>query len=213
MVKLYFLGGENTVRRDAKEINASAFQEAGGTPRVLILSWARPSFDSSYTRRRRLENYFRCLGASEISWANISDDFSELEKIASGFDIIYLTGGQVSVLLNRLRVTGADELLHIFKGVIIGRSAGALVLGRKCFVMNKYNRRQKIVNGLGMVNFSVKVHYRYFQDEFLKKASKKGKIYAIPQQCALISDGESLTAIGEIQLFENGEKIRFEKSI
>lgn len=58
----YFLGGENLVRRDAREINARAFLDAGGAPDVLVFSWARASFDRSYKRGKRVFDYFRSLG-------------------------------------------------------------------------------------------------------------------------------------------------------
>ena len=65
MVKLYFLGGENVAKREAKEINEKAFQDAGGTPTVLVVPWARPSFDAKYRRRKKLADYFRSLGARQ----------------------------------------------------------------------------------------------------------------------------------------------------
>jgi len=36
MVILYFLGGEDIVKRDSREINKKAFIDAGGAPVVLI---------------------------------------------------------------------------------------------------------------------------------------------------------------------------------
>jgi hypothetical protein len=73
MTKLYFLGGENVAKRDAKEVNAQAFQDAGGAPVVLVVPWARPSFDASYKRRKRVVDYFRSLGASTVDFSEFSD--------------------------------------------------------------------------------------------------------------------------------------------
>jgi dipeptidase E len=208
MVRLYFLGGENVAKRDAKEINEKAFQDAGGAPSVLVFPWARPSFDANYRRRKKITEYFKRLGASDVVYSEFSDSLSEIEEKAEHSDLIYLTGGQVSTLLSRLKDKGVDVLLRDFKGVVVGRSAGALVLGRNCLVTNRYNGASKTVACLGLVDFSVKVHYEPSKDNLLRKLSKKGKIYAISQRAALAYDDGILSFVGEVFLFEKGEKAR-----
>ena len=208
MVRLYFLGGENVSKRDAKEINEKAFQDAGAAPTVLVFPWARPSFDSGYRRRKRLVDYFRRLGASTVNFAEFSDPFEDIAVKAAHSDLIYLTGGQVSALLSRLRRRGVDVLLRDFKGVVVGRSAGALVLGRNCLATNRYSGASKVVACLGLVDFSVKVHYEPSKDNVLRKLSETEKIYAIPSRAALVCDNGVLSFVGEVFLFENGEKTR-----
>jgi len=206
MAKLYFLGGENVSKRDAKEVNEKAFYDAGEAPQVLVFPWARPSFDASYRRRKRVSAYFRSLGASAVNFAQYSDSIEEIKAKAKSSDLIYITGGQVSALLTRLRSKQMGEWLGEYEGVLVGRSAGALVFGKKCLVTNRYSRRSKLVDGLGLVDFSVKVHYNPSQDGLLEKLSKKEKFYAIPPRDALISDGKALSFIGDVFLFENGMK-------
>jgi peptidase E len=208
MVRLYFLGGENVSKRDAKEINGKAFQDAGGAPNVLVFPWARPSFDSGYRRRKKLTEYFRRLGASNVDFAEFSDPFEDIAVKAAHSDLIYLTGGQVSTLLSRLKKKGVDVLLRDFKGVVVGRSAGALVLGRTCLATNRYSGASKVVACLGLVDFSVKVHYEPSKDNVLRKLSATEKIFAIPQRAALVCDNGVLSFVGEVFLFENGEKTR-----
>ena len=206
MVKLYFLGGENVFKRDAKEINAAAFQDAGESPSVAVISWARPSFDAKYLRRKRVTEYFRSLGASNVSFLEFSDTFEEIVDKLSHSNLVYLTGGQVSALLSRLKERGVDNLLRGFCGVIVGRSAGAMVLGKNCVVINRYSRNRKVVEGLGFTDFSVKAHYDASNDDLLRRLSKTGKIYAIPQRAALVFDDGALSFFGDVFLFENGEK-------
>ena len=208
MVRLYFLGGENVSKRDAKEINEKAFQDAGAAPTVLVFPWARPSFDANYRRRKRLADYFRRLGASNVNFAEFSDPFQDIAEKAAHSDLIYLTGGQVSTLLSRLRKRGVDVLLGDFKGVVVGRSAGALVLGRNCLATNRYSGVSKVVACLGLVDFSLKVHYEPSKDGLLRKLSETEKIYAIPPRAALVYDNGVLSFVGEVFLFENGEKAR-----
>ena len=208
MAKLYFLGGENVVKRNAKEINQLAFEDAGDAPRVLVFTWARPSFDARFVRRRRLTEYLHSLGAGSVEYAEFSDLIGEIAAKVAGADLIYVTGGQVSTLLSRLRFSGADALVRGFGGVILGRSAGAMALGKRCLVTNRYSKRPRSVEGLGLVDFSVKAHYESAKERLLAGASKKGKIYAISQRAAVISRDGALSFIDEVFLFENGEKTR-----
>jgi peptidase E len=206
MQKIYFLGGENVFKREAKEINTSAFEDAGGAPAVLVVPWARPSFDANYKRRKRLIDYFRSIGARTVDFSEFSEPIENIAEKADDSDVIYLTGGQVSILLSRLIKKGMDDLLRGYKGVLVGRSAGALVLGRNCLVTNRCNGNTKVVSCLGLVDFSVKVHYESSRDDLLKKLSKNEKFYAIPQRSALVYEKGVLSFVGEVFLFRNGEK-------
>ncbi|MCW4019399.1 MAG: Type 1 glutamine amidotransferase-like domain-containing protein [Candidatus Bathyarchaeota archaeon] len=212
MARLYFLGGENVAKQDAKEINVSAFEDAGGAPDVLVFPWARPSCDARYRRRKRLTEYFRSIGARSVEFADYSESFEETAARAACSDLIYLTGGQVSTLLSRLRKTCADKILREYSGVIVGRSAGALVLGRNCLVTNRYSGSPKVVAGLERVDFSVKVHYEHSKDDLLLDYSEKEKVYAIPQRSAIVYDNGVFSFIGKIFLFERGKKIRINAS-
>ena len=208
MVKLYFLGGENVIKRDAKEVNAIAFKDAGGAPAVLVFPWARPSFDATFSRRKRLVDYFRNLGASAVDFSEFSDSFDDIASKVARSDLIYLTGGQASTLLSRLRCSGVERLLRGYRGVVVGRSAGAMVLGKNCLVTNRYSGNQRIAAGLGLTDFSVKAHYELSKDRMLKEASKYGKIYAVPSRAAVVWEYCTVSFMGEVFLFENGRKTR-----
>ena len=60
------------------------------------------------------------------------------------------------------------------------------------------------------MEFTVKVHYKPSEDEELKSLSKEERIYAIPERSALVYDNGALTAIGNVYLFQNGEKTRMD---
>jgi peptidase E len=209
MAKLYFLGGENVAKRDAREINEAAFDDAGGAPAVVVFPWARASFDKTSARRKRLFNYFRSLGASTVNFASYSDTLEEITRKVERSALIYLPGGLTSVLVERLKNKSVDQLLRKYEGVVVGRSAGALVLGKKCVVTkNRRHPTSKMISGIGLVNFSVKAHYKPSKDAALKNLSKKEKIYAIPERSALVYDEGALSFKGDVYLFQNGEKTR-----
>jgi peptidase E len=209
MAKMYFLGGENIVKRDSREINEQAFLDAGGAPAVVVFSWARASFDKTYKRRKRLFDYFQSLGAMTVDFAEYSDTLEEVARKVDCSDLIYLPGGLASVLVERLKNRSVDRILHKYDGVVVGRSAGALALGKKCVVTkNRHNPTTKLISGIGLVGFSVKAHYKPSKDGELKRLSKEETIYAIPARSALVYNNDTLSFIGNVYLFQNGEKTR-----
>jgi len=208
MVRLYFLGGENVVKRDSREINEVAFREAAEEPRVVVFPWARASFDKTYKRRQRLFSYFRNLGASTVEFADYSDTFEEINRKVECSDLIYLTGGLTTVLIERLKSKSVDPLLRKYDRVIVGRSAGALALCKKCVLTDRRKPAVKTIKGLGLVDFGVKVHYKPSKDSELKKLSEEDRIYAIPERSALVYDNGCLSFMGDVYMFQNGEKTR-----
>jgi hypothetical protein len=58
------------------------------------------------------------------------------------------------------------------------------------------------------VDFSVKVHYKTSRDRELKELSHGRKIYAIPEDSALVFDDGSVSSIGDVYLFQNGKKTK-----
>ena len=206
MAKLYFLGGERVLKQDSREINEAAFREAGETPRVVVFPWARASFDKTYKRRQRLFNYFRGLGACSVDFVDYGDTFEDITRKVECSDLLYLTGGLTTVLIERLKNKSVDRLLRKYDKVIVGRSAGALALCKRCVLTDRREPAVKVVKGLGLVDFGVKVHYKPSKDAELKRLSKEEKIYGIPERSALVYDNGCLSFMGDVYMFQNGEK-------
>jgi dipeptidase E len=206
MPKLYLLGGENVFRRSAKQINERAFQDAGEPLVVLVFAWARASFDKGYKKRKILVDYFISLGADSINFVDYSDSNETIAKKMADSNLVYLTGGLLTALVERLKKNGVDRLLHDYRGVIIGRSAGALALCRKCVITCRSNSKAKIVNGIGLADITLKVHYKPEKDSTLEQLSRQEKIYAIPEGSAIVYNSGGYSFIGHPYLFENGKK-------
>ena len=206
MPKYYLLGGENTHKRDAKEVNQIAFNEAGEAPQSIVFSWARASLDKTYLKSKLLFDYFRSLGASTVNTVDYSSTSVEIEKKISESDLVYLTGGVPSVLVERLEKSGIRSLLRDFDGVIVGRSAGALALCQKCIITCKNTLEAKIINGLGLVDLTLKTHYKLGIDEKMKELSKTQDIFAVPKSSAIVYDNGYLSFINNVYLFSKGEK-------
>ena len=206
MPKYYLLGGENTQKRDAKEVNQRAFNDAGGTPRVLVFSWARASFDNTYSKSKIIFDYLRSLGASSVNTVNYSSTNGEIKEKMSESDLVYLTGGVPSVLVERLKESGMSSLLENFRGVVIGRSAGALALCSKCVITYRSNCAIKIIDGLGLVGLTLKAHYKSVADEKLMELSEKQDIFAVPKGSAVVCNNGNLSFINKVYLFHKCEK-------
>ena len=99
-----------------------------------------------------------------------------------------------------------EELLRNFKGVIIGRSAGALALCRGCVTTFRYSRKVRVVKGVGIAPVTLKAHYIAEDDEILKQFSHNQPIYAVPKDSALIYREGNLSANGPVYLFIDGER-------
>jgi dipeptidase E len=206
MPKLYLLGGENVFKRSAKEVNQRAFQDAGEPLNVLVLPWARASFDNKYLRRKRLFDYFISLGAVTVNFVEYSDSAKAIAKKMADSRLVYLTGGVPSVLIERLTKTGVDCLLKDYKGVIVGRSAGALALCKRCVITCRSNSKVKIVDGIDLVDITLKVHYTQEKASVLQKLSTQETIYAVPEASALIYDNGNFSVINKVYVFRNGEQ-------
>jgi dipeptidase E len=204
MGRIYLLGGENVSLRSAKEVNEQAFEAAGSRPEILVFPWARPSFDKLYQKRKLLNDYLRSLGAGLVDFVDYSESKEAIELKMAVSNIVYLTGGQPSILIERLQKTGVDQLLKKYQGVIVGRSAGALAVCKRCVSTCRNNKKVRIVEGLGLVDITLKVHYIPKDNEPLKQFSMAEKIFAVPERAALVCDNGKLSAIGKVYVFTDG---------
>jgi dipeptidase E len=204
MPKYYLLGGENTHKRDAGEINQKAFNDAGKSPRVLVFSWARASFDRTYPKSQLMFDYFRSLGASTVDTVDYSCTVEEIKDKISESDLVYLTGGVPTVLIERLKKAGIQSLLRDFQGIIVGRSAGALALCRKCVITCRKTSEIQLIDGLGLVDLTLKAHYKLGKDEKLVGLSKTEDIFAVPKDSAIVYDYGKLSFINNVYLFRDG---------
>jgi dipeptidase E len=212
MPKFYLLGGENVFRRSAREINLQAFEDAGSAPKVLVFPWAGAAFDKKYSKRKLLTDYLLSLGAASVEFVEYGELENAKEKLAQS-DLIYLSGGQAVILIERAKKEGLDKLLRNYHGVIVGRSAGALALCKGCVTTCRYNAKVRVLEGLGLVDVTLKTHYLHNKDETLKLFSLKQKIFALPKDSAIISSNNVLSSIGTVYLFQYGQKQTVSKSI
>jgi len=66
-----------------------------------------------------------------------------------------------------------------------------------------------MVHGIGLVDLTLKVHYKPENDDMLKHFSMQGLIYAVPEASAIVCENGYLSSINNVYLFSNGEKKTF----
>ncbi len=181
---LYFIGGEDVKTRSCYNIMKSAMKDAKGN-RVLVLMITTEDTTKIERYKHLLLDYFHDLGA-EVSFI-----YPWSEKVKLDCDLIYIPGGLPKVFLEYAKKFNLKELLKKFNGVIVGNSAGALVLCKDCIITaDEDHPETEVVSGLGLVNFSVEVHYNG-NEELMKKLVKDREIYAIEENSAIRYDTET----------------------
>jgi dipeptidase E len=208
MPKLYLLGGENVSKRSAQEVNEQAFHDAAKAPVVLVIPWAKACFDKTYLKKKILLDYFISLGACCIDFVDYSESKEIIAQKIAKSNLIYITGGLVTCLVERIKEAGIEDLLSDFSGVIIGRSAGALALCKKSVITGRCSKRMHFFEGFGLADITVKAHYRSKNDDLLYSLSMQENIYAIPEGSAVVVEGGNLSFINKVYLFSKGKKQR-----
>lgn len=150
---------------------------------------------------------------------------SELQN----FDMLYIGGGNIEKLLNFVNSTQAFKIINFFnnsKKIIMGGSAGAIILGLDCKLYRYYFNKLQNYDGMKYIkNISLACHYqknkklKEFNDTYenvLLKFSRNNKcnILAIPEEVSVLIDDDKVRILGgsvfyfnknNIQIFENLE--------
>lgn len=158
------------------------------------------------------------LGLIEKNFKGIIDfvnlrayGIEEIEKRLKDTDIIYIVGGKQFILAKLFKEIGFDNLLKKLAKdkVIMGTSAGSIVLGKTVDSNEYYLDRYKInkedieVHNLEFVDFNIIPHYLRadrlkYNEEYYKRILKDNtfKMYAINDNQAIIYNEGQLEFIG-----------------
>lgn len=155
-----------------------------------------------------IENNFNGI----IDFVNLrAYEIEEIEKRLKNTDIIYIVGGKQFLLAKLFKEKGFDSLLKRLskEKVIMGTSAGSIVLGKPVDSNEYYLDRYKInkedieVHNLGFVDFNIIPHYLRedrlnYNEEYYKKILKNNtfKMYAINDNQAIIYNNGEMKFIG-----------------
>lgn len=166
--------------------------------------------------RKQLRNY----GLNQIEDLDIKDKTqTELEKILSDKDIIFVNGGNTFYLLKWVKKSGFDKVIKdlINKGKLyIGVSAGSYIACptiEQALWKQKFKDRKthglKDLSALNLVPFLLTAHFEENYRSIIKEASKTSKYPVVAlndTQAILVKDSKyKLVGIGKREFF-NGFK-------
>lgn len=186
-----------TGARDAELLRSLSGKK---NPRILYLPSARSSRHKPFEEKK---TYYSKLGFTDVNLFEPEESSSEEQILAfKNADVIHLSGGEVIAFSHRLRTTGCDELLKSFLnrgGVVLGVSAGAMVLSRSFKTASLLRTRGEFL-GLGLVDFEIIPHaHEHFprQDLLEKFAIEKAiSIYAMNDGDIVVVHGKKIRTYG-----------------
>ncbi|MFJ9384217.1 Type 1 glutamine amidotransferase-like domain-containing protein [Peribacillus sp. NPDC101481] len=202
-----FIGGGNHMNNELGEVFLELSKMIKRDAKLLIIPFA--------TDNSRYESWMASIRQVFSIMDNISVDLlnedlsdKEMKKSIKEHDILYFIGGKPERLIHVIEEKGLVPIIKDFQGLIIGYSAGSLVFSNDCIITkDKDYPVTVVINGLGLVGFSVEVHYDESIDGELFPLSNERKIYAIPNGSAIFSkNGELFKVANDIYSFQNMKK-------
>ena len=207
---------------------AKKIEELVGKPlekiNVAIINEAYVGLDETRDKRwliRELANIEKYIGGT-IDFVNFRVyDKEKIKKHFQRADLIYIVGGRQHILEKLFRETDTIDILKQMANekVIMGTSAGSIVLGRKITSADFWKERYpkdwdlaKTHEELNLVNFNIIPHYmredhKKWTKSFFERVLKENPfpIYAITDtQMVVCHDGKLEFVGGDPEIF--GEK-------
>jgi cyanophycinase len=202
------------------DVDRVLLAQLGATARVIVLPTAAAPDGPEVTERwaRMGIEYFSRLGANVEAVmlrtrADANDD-ALVAKLASA-NFIYFSGGKPRYLLETLRDTEAWRAIQeivLANGVIVGCSAGAMILGEVIF---DFPQLWRTLPALGLVpGIAVIPHYDElpsFLSNAVVWAMRKVKVVGIDSGTALVWSHSQWTVLGSgrVTIFTQRRKVHY----
>lgn len=110
-------------------------------------------------------------------------------KLLENSDVIYLLGGNPITQIQYILENGYNEVMLNFDGIILGTSAGAMNLSKKCYYSKDEDYNESFFyEGLGLVNITIDPHFDLDDNNQVNEVlnnSRDIKIIGIPNESAI----------------------------
>lgn len=140
--------------------------------------------------------YFEELRFKKVTFLDV--EFENPNKLKD-FDVIYLNGGNTFYLLYHLKKSGADKVLKeiVDNTILVGTSAGAVVLGPDIKIAVKFDDERNIINlkdyfALGLTDIAIIPHYRKDLEDKLKNFEKENNC-----RVTRLKDGQAVVVVDD----------------
>lgn len=122
---------------------------------------------------------------------------------------LFINGGDTLMQMSTLNKNGLVNLLHNFKGPIIGISAGAINMAKRSVLpLTKIRKRSYEYKGTGLVDVTITPHFDINRKEHLEKEvfplSYNGLIYGLEEDGAVLVKDGAVSFYGGVYEIRNG---------
>ncbi len=152
--KMIILQGGEDVKQRTNEALFRNVRRLSNTGKILVIPWSSDSSEKETAYSKIFHDYFSHCGFEEVLFLTKTDTENEIQRKFSETDTIYLPGGDTGILYREIKQRVLQDRLFEYSGVIIGNSAGAIVLSKGGW------GDEKFYPGFGLVDFYVSVHYK-----------------------------------------------------
>lgn len=158
---------------------------------------------------RSQEEYFRFFQQNMSKYGDFNIEYVDLYKNwekARDARVLYIAGGNTYKLIDIIRKSGFEDFLknESHRLIIVGNSAGAVVLGKDIRTTNDDDIISvENTRGLGLVDYSICPHYTEEKEDRLKKLSNilTHTIVGIPEKSGLVINDGTVKNIGFVKEF------------
>lgn len=206
-MELCFIGGGHVLKGELDEVFEELSKRIKPNSKVLVVPFA--------TEISKYDSWMESLIQVFSKISNVTLDLlheelstKEMVSMINDSDVLYFIGGRPEKLLKIIEEKELASSIGNYPRLQIGYSAGALAFCRECILTKDDDYPESLViKGLGLVDFSVEVHYNEASDDELFALSTERTIYAHPDGSAIFyRDGEIHKKVNDVILFQAKKK-------
>jgi dipeptidase E len=130
--------------------------------KICIIPTAAKEQKEKHHRMVAAKNTLYSLGFERVDFLDVDKD--DVTRLAE-YDVVYIGGGNPFYLLEQIKTTGAEQEIRAIVekgGILIGVSAGSLVLGPNLKVAQYFtpalNSANSTTEGMGLFSFLIMPH-------------------------------------------------------
>lgn len=186
--------------------------------RLPTIAYIPASSDTpDYFWYKKKKEWYRQFGINDLFYFDLDQQFdsTKITKLLS-HDVIHLSGGNTFYFLNSIKNRNFIPILREYVangGVIIGVSAGSIVMSKDIAIANYGDKNEVNLQDLSALDFyDFDFHPHFDQNDQqtideLKKYSLTSNhtIYICQDGSGIIIDGERMQFIGKINKIEQGK--------
>lgn len=206
-MELCFIGGGHVLKGELDEVFEELSKKIKPSANIVVVPFATEV--SKYDGwMESLEQIFSNFSNATLKLLHEDLSRSEMISMINHSDALYLVGGKPEKLLQIIEEKELASSIRNYHGLLIGYSAGALAFCEDCILTKDDDYPESLViKGLGLVDFSVEVHYNEASDEELFALSTDRSIYALPDGSAIFyKDGEIHKIVNDVISFQEKKK-------